>query len=80
MESDAARRLLERLRRLVTEELDPEERALFAALIAPGVAHAYIDEEVEGFDMVNWSATTLPDSLLEALRDGAVRVVTLGPE
>ena len=38
MDVDSAHRLLEKLRTFVTEELDEDERALFAALIAPAVA------------------------------------------
>ncbi len=81
MEAEAARRLLVKLRRFVSEELDSEERALFAALLAPGVAQAYAgEEEVEGFGMPSWSPAAFPEALVQALREAGVKVVGLDPE
>lgn len=77
----AARRLLAKIRAFVTDQLDDEEAALFAALVAPGVARAYQDDDVEGFGSdVDWRPGALPDSLAEAVRDGGIRVEGLGDD
>jgi hypothetical protein len=78
MDFDAAERLVEKLRRFVSDELDEEERPLFAALIAPGVARAYGEVEVEGFELTEWEPDALPRTLVEALREAGVRVEGLG--
>lgn len=81
----AADRLLERLRGFIAS-LPEDERALLAALLAPGVAEAHdphhTDEanEVVGFgldDEVAWHPAGLPTALAEAIRDHDVRVVGL---
>ena len=77
MGATAAERLLEKVRRFIGNDLDDEERALFATLLAPGVARAY-SGEVETFGMSGWSTADLPGSLVAALRDGGVRVEGLG--
>ena len=69
----AARRLLEKIRVFVSEHLNDEESALFAALIAPGVSLAYPDAEVSGFS-ADWRPDALPEALAEVIRDGGVRV------
>jgi hypothetical protein len=56
MDDDAAAALLAKIRDFVARELDEEERMLFAALLAPGVAQAYGETEVGGFAMVVWAA------------------------
>ena len=77
----AARRLLAKIRAFVTDQLDDQEAALFAALVAPGVARAYQDDDVEGFGSdVDWRPGALPDSLAEAVRDGGIRVEGLGDD
>ena len=78
----AAQRLLAKIRTFVAEELDDDEAALFAALVAPGVARAYQDDgEVQGFSSdVDWRPGALPDSLAEAVRDGGIRVEGLGDD
>ena len=77
----AARRLLAKIRAFVADQLDDEEAALFAALVAPGVARAYQDDDVEGFGSdVDWRPGALPDSLAEAVRDGGIRVEGLGDD
>jgi hypothetical protein len=68
--SDAADSLLNKLKEFAGS-LEPEERELFAALIAPGVAAAHGD--VEGFD-VGWSITAMPDSLADAITDRDLRI------
>ena len=78
----AARRLLAKIRTFVADQLSDDEAALFAALVAPGVAHAYQDDgEVQGFASdVDWRPGALPDSLAEAVRDGGIRVEGLGDD
>ena len=73
MES-AADRLLQKLRTFVADQLDAEERLLFATLLAPGVAAAHADHDVVGFGMINWTPPSLPNALAESLQAGAVRV------
>ncbi len=74
----AAARLLVKIRAFVTEQLDDEEAVLFAALIAPGVARAYRDDDVAGLGAdVDWQPEALPDALAEAVRDGGIKVVGL---
>jgi hypothetical protein len=83
---EAADRLLDKLRGFV-ESLDADERELFAALLAPGVAQAYVGageaEDVSGFsgesafeaDTVRgWSPSQLPEALAARLRDGRLRI------
>jgi hypothetical protein len=79
--TDPAARLLDRLRSLVAQ-LDSDERALLAALLAPGVALAYEDDsEVAGFDGspttgdVGWSPDRLPAHLRAAVRRRDLRIV-----
>jgi hypothetical protein len=79
VESDAAHRLLAKLRQFVERELDEEERALFGALVAPGVAKAYTESEVEGFTLTSWGPEALPEALTAALREQGVRLVGLDP-
>ena len=77
--SDAATRLLEKLK-LFAEELDDEERALLAALVAPGVATAYGEDEVEGFDSgagVAWRPDALPAQLARAIEARELRITGL---
>ena len=79
----AAQRLLAKIRTFVAEQLDDDEAALFAALVAPGVARAYEDDEdeVHGFGSdVDWRPGALPDSLAEAVRNGGIRVEGLGDD
>ena len=71
-------RLLVKLRRFVADDLDADERAALAALLAPGVAAAYASTEVTGF-----GATDLPplhELLADALGRSGIRVIGLeGP-
>jgi hypothetical protein len=73
----AASRLLDKLRTFVQVELDDDERALLGQLLAPGIAQAYQEDEVEGFASTQWSPQALPSSLVDALRTRGVRVVGL---
>ncbi len=72
-DAEAAARLLDKLRTFVAEQLDEDERALLAVLLAPGVAMAYPDDEVVGFS-VDWSANALPEALAVKFREGGLRV------
>jgi hypothetical protein len=77
-QDDVCDRLLAKLRHLVIHDLDDEERALFAALVAPAIARAYTDEvEVAGFALTEWSPEALPEALREAIRDRDIRIVGL---
>lgn len=80
MEAQAAERLLAKLRHFIATELDHDERALFGALVAPGVAraHAGPEAEVQGFASAGWSPADLPKALVTALSDADVRVEGLG--
>ncbi len=70
-----AERALEKLRTFVAS-LDDGERAVVAALLAPGVASAYAgpDAEVVGFEMTGWSPERLPDTLAARVRAQHIRV------
>ena len=75
----AADRVLDKLRVFVAS-LDDDERAVLAALLAPGVASAYTDpadaeqQEVVGFGLTTWAPENLPDSLSARVRTKRVRV------
>ena len=75
--STPAERLLAKLREFIAEELDAEERALLATLLAPGIASAHAPDVV-GFGLAAWTPAALPDALTEALERGGVRVEGLG--
>jgi hypothetical protein len=79
MDDDAATRLVAKIRDFVADNLSEEERVLFAALLAPGVAQAYNETDVAGFAMVDWSSGEFPDALGRALRQAHVRVTGLDP-
>jgi hypothetical protein len=73
--------LIEKIRRFVREQLDDNERVLFAALVAPGIAAAYQDasREVEGFVTTEWAPTRIPADLARGLRETGVRVIGIDP-
>jgi hypothetical protein len=73
-----AARLLDKLRVFVGS-LDDDERAVMAALLAPGVASAYVEEDepdVVGFGMpsVPWRPERLPDALSGRIREQHLRI------
>jgi hypothetical protein len=75
--NDSAQRLLDKLKAFA-ESLDDEERAVLAALVAPAVALAYSEPDVEGYDFgggVGWRPEALPESLAEAVRGRDLRIV-----
>jgi hypothetical protein len=77
----AAERLLAKIRTFVAEQLDDDEAALFAALVAPAVAQAYQLDDASGVGSdVDWRPNALPESLAAAVRDGGVRVEGLVEE
>lgn len=69
---NAAHQMLNKLRRFMDEELLPAERQALAALLAPGIASVYKDEndedEVSGFHATNWLPDQLPNYLSSALQ------------
>jgi hypothetical protein len=82
--TEAAQRLLDKLAGFIADELDDEEREMFAKLLAPGVALAYqtpplVDVDAPGGSSidVDWRPTALPEALAEALRERGVHVVGL---
>jgi len=77
-DDDVAARLLGKLRVFVGS-LDDDERAVMAALLAPGVASAYVEEDepdVVGFGMasVPWRPGRLPDTLSGRIREQHLRI------
>jgi hypothetical protein len=68
----AAERLLDKLRSF-SEGLDPDERLVLAALIGPGIALAYPDDEVEGFAQ-RWEPSHLPEHLAAMIRARNLRI------
>lgn len=88
-----ADRVLAKLRSFV-ESLDDQERAVLAALLAPGVAQAYEPEEdVSGFvalegdsletgpagsAVADWLPSRLPEHLAAAVREHGWRIVADG--
>jgi hypothetical protein len=78
MDQAAAERLIEKLRAFSAKQLDEQERALFAALLAPGIGAALREvEEVRGFDLDGGAVVALPEALVQALRSSGLRVVGL---
>ena len=75
MEAEVVERLLAKLRRFNASELDEDERAVFAALLAPAVAAAYGAAEVSGFGITELAP--LPEVLAEVLGRARIRVVGL---
>ena len=70
----AADRLLRKLRQFIAEQLDADERELFATLLAPGVAAAHADHDAVGVGMIGWAPARLPQALTDTLRHGGVRI------
>ena len=65
--SDPGDRLMAKVREF-SAGLPDDERALFAALVRPGIATALNDDEVEGFQMQEWQPRSVPEELAEAIR------------
>ena len=84
---EVANSLLGKVRSFVSTELDDQESAMFASLLAPGVSLAYAEDEVAGFEApelddeggpgVEWRPGALAEGLGAALRQSGVRVVGL---
>lgn len=85
MESDAVstdgaeERLLAKLAAF-SRDLDENERAALARLLAPGVSLAFDEAEVGGFAMVDWPSDGLGEALGDALRRSGLRVEGLGEQ
>ena len=75
MDAEVVVRLLAKLRRFAADDLDADERAVLAALLAPAVAMAYGETEVAGFGVTELAP--LPELVTEALRSAGIRVVGL---
>lgn len=74
VQADAAGRLIAKLHDFVAT-LDDEERAAMAALILPAVAQAMRDDDdVEGYGLVSWLPTSLPDALAEQIRGKRITI------
>lgn len=78
---EVAARLLDKLAEF-SRSLDPDERALLGALLAPGVALALEEDEVTGFGagasgVVAWRPDRLPAGLVASLRARGLAVIGL---
>lgn len=73
----AAERLMAKLRAFIRTELDDRERAMFASLLAPGVAEAHDEREVDvvGFGTPDGGPVSLPEHLAHAVRGSGIRIV-----
>lgn len=75
-----AEQLLAKVRSFVRDQLTAEERAMFAVLLAPGVAEASGASagDVTGFGVgdAHWEPAPLPDHLARAVRDSHIQIVT----
>jgi hypothetical protein len=69
--------LVQKIREFSQAGLDEDERALFAVLLAPGIAQAYARDDVAGFAVTEWDPRTFPEDLADALRDAGIMVVGL---
>jgi hypothetical protein len=80
-EPSASDRLIEKIRWFARDHLDEQERVLFGALLAPGIAAAYRDAstEVEGFVVTDWAPGSIPEDLARSLREKGIRVSGLDP-
>jgi hypothetical protein len=80
-EPNASDRLIEKIRWFARDHLDEQERVLFGALLAPGIAAAYRDAstEVEGFVVTDWAPGNIPEDLARSLREKGIRVSGLDP-
>jgi len=66
---------LAKLRAFIRDGLEPDERVIVAALLAPAVAQAFAadEAEVEGFSAVEWRPT-LPEALAETIRESGLTI------
>ena len=78
---DPSGHLLAKVRAFVIADLDPEERILFAALVAPGVARACLPDDAAPWTApaALWAMPPLPDSLRHALRADGLFALGLDP-
>lgn len=78
IDDGAARALIGKVRDFAAT-LDDDERALFAALLAPGIDAAWTADteevEVAGFGL-EWRPDRLPGHLTRAIRDAHLRIAT----
>jgi hypothetical protein len=73
MSEDPVATMLEKLHRFSTAQLEPEERGVLGALLAPGVRwaldHGAEEEEVQGFGLQVWTPESLAQGLRRALAE-----------
>lgn len=74
-DTDAAARLLAKLRRLAIEELDSEERVLLGVCLAPAVLAATQSREVEDITFTPVGDEALIELLQSELRRSNLRIV-----
>jgi len=71
MSEDSITTALAKLHEFSTQTLNPEERAVLGALMAPGILWALSetedDDEVTGFGLLTWSPESLANGLRRAL-------------
>ncbi|MGH9227760.1 MAG: hypothetical protein ACRD07_03345 [Acidimicrobiales bacterium] len=72
---DAAARLLAKLRRLVDEELDSEERVLLGLCLAPAVIAATQSQEVGGLSVRPVGDEALIEFMRSEMRRSNLRIV-----
>jgi hypothetical protein len=76
IDDTAARSLIGKVREFASS-LEDDERALFAALLAPGIDAAWTDGadevEVAGFGL-EWRPDRLPGHLVRAIQDAHLRI------
>jgi hypothetical protein len=66
--------MLDKLHQFSSAELDPGERGVLGALLAPGIQWALDqspDDEVAGFGLVMWTPDSLANGLRRALAERA---------
>lgn len=68
-----ASELIDKVRRFA-DQLDPQERQMLAALLSPGIAAAYPDDDEVSLYSADWSITRLPEHLRIAIQDRSLRV------
>lgn len=81
MDAGPGGRLLAKVCAFVVADLDPEERVLFAALVAPGVACASVPDGATPWSAAAalWTMPPLPASLRHALRADGLFALGLDP-
>lgn len=69
--------MLEKLSEFASH-LDDDERAALHALLVPGIAGAFDDDEVAGHATTTWTPGALPDWLVAAIAERGLRIDGIG--